>query len=184
MKTFRSFSLFTLTLLAVLPALADTTVTPRTTGNGQADQVVDPGQVTTTEHATTVQVQVLSGGKAVYIGGTSVVLKPGFRAESGSLFRASQDLNLGSFGNLADSDFDGLPDAWELLHFGNLTSATGTGDADGDGVSNADEYRAGTNPNLNESTATTLPASAQVVLKMPTGKFQKVLTDWSIIAAP
>jgi len=45
-----------------------------------------------------------------------------------------------------DSDGDGLPDDWEMAHFGSLAQ-TAHGDADGDGVSNLDEYRAGTDPN-------------------------------------
>lgn len=44
-----------------------------------------------------------------------------------------------------DSDSDGLPDDWEIFHFGNLNQ-TATGDADGDGVNNLDEYNADTNP--------------------------------------
>ena len=47
-----------------------------------------------------------------------------------------------------DVDNDGLIDSWEQLYFGNLTSQTGSGDADNDGVSNRLEMQAGTNPNL------------------------------------
>ncbi len=46
-----------------------------------------------------------------------------------------------------DSDNDGLPDAWEIFRFGNL-SQRGTDDPDGDGYNNFAEYLAGTDPNL------------------------------------
>jgi hypothetical protein len=46
---------------------------------------------------------------------------------------------------LADSDADGLPDAWEIVYFGNL-SPTASGDPDGDGLTNAQEYALGRNP--------------------------------------
>ena len=45
-----------------------------------------------------------------------------------------------------DSDADGIPDAWELSKYGNLTTATGSSDYDGDGLSDKGEYLAGTNP--------------------------------------
>jgi hypothetical protein len=44
-----------------------------------------------------------------------------------------------------DSDGDGLPDSWELAYFGNLNQ-TASGDFDGDGVSNLQEFLDGTNP--------------------------------------
>ncbi len=44
-----------------------------------------------------------------------------------------------------DSDGDGLPDAWELEHFGDLSQGPDT-DFDGDGASNLAEFDAGTNP--------------------------------------
>src|ERR1041384_1261302 len=44
-----------------------------------------------------------------------------------------------------DSNGNGLPDSWELAHFGNLNQTT-TGDSDGDGVSNLQEFLDGTNP--------------------------------------
>ena len=46
----------------------------------------------------------------------------------------------------ADSDGDGIPDAWELLKFGNLTTANAASDFDGDGMSDKNEYLADTNP--------------------------------------
>jgi hypothetical protein len=46
----------------------------------------------------------------------------------------------------ADSDGDGLADAWERQNFGTLANGA-TGDADGDGASNLAEQGAGTNPN-------------------------------------
>ncbi|MEO8616438.1 MAG: hypothetical protein ABI600_14940 [Luteolibacter sp.] len=45
----------------------------------------------------------------------------------------------------ADSDNDGLLDSWEITYLGNLTQ-TGTGDYDGDGITNATEFTNGTNP--------------------------------------
>lgn len=46
----------------------------------------------------------------------------------------------------ADTDGDGLPDAWELLHFGSITNAEPDLDADGDGQVNIEHYISGTDP--------------------------------------
>ena len=48
----------------------------------------------------------------------------------------------------ADADNDGLGDAWERQHFGSLTAASATTNADSDPASDLDEYRAGTAPLL------------------------------------
>ncbi|MET0650390.1 MAG: Ig-like domain-containing protein [Pyrinomonadaceae bacterium] len=45
----------------------------------------------------------------------------------------------------SDSDGDGLPDVWEIQHFGNLGQGA-AGDPDSDGVTNLQEYRRGSNP--------------------------------------
>jgi hypothetical protein len=44
-----------------------------------------------------------------------------------------------------DSNGNGLPDSWEVAHFGSLRQ-TATGDFDGDGVSNLQEFLDGTDP--------------------------------------
>jgi hypothetical protein len=50
-----------------------------------------------------------------------------------------------------DTDADGLPDAWEIAKFGNKTAQNATGDADGDGSTNGEEYTANTDPNDSNS---------------------------------
>jgi len=56
----------------------------------------------------------------------------------------------------ADSDADGLPDSWEQTFFGNLNQ-TGSGDPDGDGRTNAQEYADGTNPNVSDTPSNPAP---------------------------
>jgi len=47
-----------------------------------------------------------------------------------------------------DIDKDGLVDSWEIEHFGDLTSQSGSDDYDGDGLTNAQEQNLGTWPTL------------------------------------
>lgn len=53
---------------------------------------------------------------------------------------------------VVDSDADGLPDSWERKWFGNLNPAAND-DPDNDGLTNAREYRAGTDPQRYDSDA-------------------------------
>ncbi|MCW1913513.1 ThuA domain-containing protein [Luteolibacter sp. GHJ8] len=50
------------------------------------------------------------------------------------------------FGGKEDEDADGLPDSWELAYAPNLGALNGSADSDGDGMSNAEEHAAGTDP--------------------------------------
>ncbi|MDP0495220.1 MAG: LamG-like jellyroll fold domain-containing protein, partial [Verrucomicrobiota bacterium JB024] len=52
--------------------------------------------------------------------------------------------------NVPDTDADGLADAWEMDHFGNLDQ-TAEGDPDGDGLTNLQEQAAGTSPLLSDT---------------------------------
>ncbi|MFA7368854.1 MAG: choice-of-anchor Q domain-containing protein, partial [Kiritimatiellales bacterium] len=60
-----------------------------------------------------------------------------------------------------DGDGDRLPDAWEQHIFGNL-SATGSGDADGDGLDNQGEYEPGCDPFNPDSDGDGLTDGAEV----------------------
>jgi len=46
-----------------------------------------------------------------------------------------------------DNDGDGMPDGWEAQYFGTLLRS-GLGDYEGDGVSDFNEYLAGTDPTV------------------------------------
>jgi hypothetical protein len=48
---------------------------------------------------------------------------------------------------VADSDGDGISDDWEAQYFGGTNAANASLDSDGDGLTNLEEYTAGTDPN-------------------------------------
>ncbi|MET0028822.1 MAG: Ig-like domain-containing protein [Candidatus Thiodiazotropha sp.] len=67
-----------------------------------------------------------------------------FTASDGRLSSSRSAVILVNSGS--DTDGDGMEDAWELEHFGSL-DRDGHGDLDGDGISDLNEYLAGTDPN-------------------------------------
>lgn len=75
-------------------------------------------------------------------------------------------------GLVTDSDNDGIPNDWEMFHFGVL-SQSATGDADGDGVNNLAEYNADSDP-----------AAHITQWNGTTSSDYTTATNWSPTAAP
>jgi hypothetical protein len=78
-------------------------------------------------------------------------------------------------GIMADSDGDGMPDIWER-RFNLLPDSAEDGDADhdADGMSNADEFKAGTHP-MDKSSVFRLDASAEEGIRLSWGSISNRL---------
>ncbi|MBX7208799.1 MAG: hypothetical protein K1X78_10835 [Verrucomicrobiaceae bacterium] len=70
-----------------------------------------------------------------------------------------------------DTDNDGIADAWEIENFGNLAAASATSDADGDGVSDKNEFIAFTDPFDAESKLRIVSLSENAALHRTTLEF-------------
>jgi len=85
------------------------------------------------------------------------------KVEVSTAFVVAQSTSTGGPG---DTDSDNLPDSWETTYFGNL-GQSGSGDFDHDGVSNLEEFLAGTDPTKapDPSSASTVKLSVWTPLK-------------------
>ncbi|MDH5327841.1 MAG: hypothetical protein OEZ68_18160 [Gammaproteobacteria bacterium] len=81
-----------------------------------------------------------------------------------------------------DTDGDGMDDDWEREHFGDL-SRDGTGDFDGDGISDLEEYLSGFNPTLIPPTSPSgfsgAPGNAEITLSWFTDPTASYNLYWS-----
>lgn len=92
---------------------------------------------------------------------------------------------------VVDGDSDGITDAWERTYFNNLTTAGLTTDTDKDGVSDLNEFHAGTAPDsatdyFRTVTTSINPGSHQAMLTFTTDptrvyriEISENLTDWT-----
>ncbi len=109
-----------------------------------------------------------------YEGGSAQLVLPGqaqvalSSKDRGKMERVDLLVNIAP----ADSDGNGLPDAWETRYFG-FVGVDPNADADGDGLSNGAEYRAGTDPTSAASVFKFILVSAR-----PEGG---VLVQWSSV---
>lgn len=109
-----------------------------------------------TNHAAPWPVNALDGTKTVYAQ---------FRDSAGNVSTNFTDTITMEY----DQDFDGMPDFWELMFFGDVLSAVADDDFDTDGVSNLNEWLSGTDPkraaSIFKGTMTTvLPAAGYVAI--------------------
>ena len=89
----------------------------------------------------------------------------------------TKDVTANEMDNDPDSDSDGLPDDWELSYFGDLSHGP-DGDDDtggGDGMTNYEEWVAGTDPTDNTS-------FLRVSAITPSQGFSSIVVEWSSVA--
>ena len=94
---------------------------------------------------------------------------------------AMQEVEIFGKARVFDSDFDTLPDDWEMEFFGNL-SQNAWGDYDGDGETNEEEYFANTNPADPESVMKIVSfdiVGSQATVEWKTAPYEKYFIQYS-----
>jgi hypothetical protein len=146
-----------------------------TVAGGSCSYVITPGSQTYSELSQVGSVQVTTGAGCTWTAVSESqwlnILSSAMPGSGSGTVTYSLDRNAGSnvrTGTLAiagivftviqagtpvDANGDGLPDAWQVLYFGGTssTNAAAGADPDHDGVSNLNEYLAGTIPNNGNS---------------------------------
>jgi predicted phosphodiesterase len=108
---------------------------------------------------------LLTNSGITYLEGITVQLARDPDSDGDGLTDA-EELALGTDPQKADTDGDGLPDGWERIYLLNPLRADGTfggaGDFDADGLSNLQEFLAGTNPRRTDTDGDGLPDAWEI----------------------
>lgn len=128
------------------------TITDTGAGAPAANRIVEA-----TDGSETISTQTNELGEYMIIGilaGDYTISAPGYDlTPTDPVTVSGSDVTGADFDATAqDTDSDLLDDPWEYKYFGGVASTDGTGDADGDGKTDRQEYDAGTNPTLAEAT--------------------------------
>ena len=119
---------------------------------------------------------------STFFGGSSSSIWESTKDEHANFdnFIVSQE-RIGYPGMPDDIDSDGLPNAWETLHFGSDSAAIPTADADNDGTNNLDEQIAATDPNdASDQLAPTVSAT-EVSIQGHAGRRYTLQTSTNLI---
>ena len=100
-----------------------------------------------------------TGFGAVYTDGTAILWTGPYLQPAGFADIATQVADIRLAPSSSDSDKDGLPDDWEIAHFGDL-SRRAADDDDGDELTNVQEFLRGTSPADANADGDLLPDSA------------------------
>ncbi|MEI8082974.1 MAG: Ig-like domain-containing protein, partial [Actinomycetes bacterium] len=173
-----------------------------TVSGGSCSYVINPSSQTFSELGQVGSVQVTAGASCGWSAASESLwlslLSPSTSASGSGSVAYSLDRNFGAndrtgtltiadmpftviqAGAPADTNGDGIPDSWQTAYFGSVasTNAVPGADPDADGMSNLNEYLAGTNPTNSTSVLRIVSLSLTGTNQPPELTFVSLLRHW------